>query len=101
MENLCERLPDFTWLVSCEEKEQALIIEGKTFSFPEVANFMTRLSESNYIKSVDLIGIEQKDASKSFSFDVACKLNVDVPPEKANAAGEPQKAARQKQNEVR
>jgi Tfp pilus assembly protein PilN len=70
--------------VSCEEKDSAILIEGKTFSFPEVANFMTRLSESSYIKTVDLSGIEQKDASKTFSFVISCKLNAGVELDKAS-----------------
>jgi Tfp pilus assembly protein PilN len=85
MEILCQRLPDFTWLVSCEEKDESILIEGKTFSFPEVANFMTRLSESSYIKTVDLTGIEQKDASKSFSFIISCKINTELQNEKSGS----------------
>jgi Tfp pilus assembly protein PilN len=84
MEIFCQRLPDFTWLVSCEEKDSAILIEGKTFSFPEVANFMTRLSESSYIKTVDLSGIEQKDVSKTFSFTISCKLNAEADLDKAS-----------------
>jgi Tfp pilus assembly protein PilN len=86
MEVFCQRLPDFTWLVSCEEKDSAILIEGKTFSFPEVANFMTRLSESGYIKTVDLSGIEQKDVSKTFSFILFCKLNAGVELDKASVS---------------
>ena len=86
MEILCQRLPDFTWLLSCDEKDSALYIEGKTYSFPEVANLMTRLSESEYIKSVDLSGIEEKDASKTFSFAVTCRLNPYVALDKAAVA---------------
>ena len=101
MENLCQRLPDFTWLVSCEEKEDALLIEGKTFSFPEVANFMSRLSESSYVKSVDLTSIEQKDASKSFSFIVSCKLNADAQPDKKTPSEQGTKVVRPNSGEVR
>jgi hypothetical protein len=72
--------------VSCEEKDSAILIEGKTFSFPEVANFMTRLSESSYIKTVDLSGIEQKDVSKTFSFILFCKLNSGVELDKASVS---------------
>jgi len=78
MEIICQRLPDFTWLISCEEKDSTIVLEGRTFSFPEVANYMTRLSESNYIKAVDLSGIEQKDALKTFSFIISCKVNPEV-----------------------
>jgi Tfp pilus assembly protein PilN len=101
MENLCQRLPDFTWLVSCEEKDDALLIEGKTFSFPEVANFMSRLTESSYIKTVDLTSIEQKDASKSFSFIVSCKLNADAQPDKKPPSAGPAKDGRPTSGEVR
>lgn len=83
MEIFCQRLPDFTWLISCEEKDANILMEGRTFSFPEVANFMTRLSESKYIKAVDLSGIEQKDASKTFSFVISCKINTEVEMDKA------------------
>ncbi|MGB7567866.1 MAG: PilN domain-containing protein [Chitinivibrionales bacterium] len=78
MEIICQRLPDFTWLISCEEKDSTIVIEGRTFSFPEVANYMTRLSESKYIKAVDLSGIEQKDALKTFSFIISCKINPEA-----------------------
>ena len=75
MEVLCQRLPEYTWINSCEERDSSLFIEGSTFSFPEVANFMSRLSESAYIRSVDLSGIEEKEA-KIFSFSLACRLNA-------------------------
>ena len=85
MEIICQRLPDFTWLISCEEKDSTIVIEGRTFSFPEVANYMTRLSESNYIKTVDLSGIEQKDALKTFSFIISCKVNPEVEMDNASS----------------
>ena len=55
-----------------------MIIEGRTYSFPEVANYMTRLAQSDCIKSVDLSGIEQKDALKTFSFIISCKINPEA-----------------------
>jgi Tfp pilus assembly protein PilN len=75
MEVLCQRLPEYTWITSCEEKDESLIIEGSTFSFPEVANFMSRLTESAYVKSVDLAGIEERGSSKTYWFSISCKLN--------------------------
>jgi Tfp pilus assembly protein PilN len=75
MEVLCQRLTEYTWITSCEEKEESLIIEGATFSFPEVANFMSRLTESSYVKSVDLAGIEERGPAKTFWFSITCKLN--------------------------
>jgi Tfp pilus assembly protein PilN len=82
MEILCQRVPDFTWVVSIDEKDQnppVLAIEGRTLSFPEVANFMSRLSESEFIKSVDLSSIEEtKEAVKMFRFNISCTINPDV-----------------------
>jgi Tfp pilus assembly protein PilN len=82
MEILCQRVPDFTWIVSIDEKDQnppVLAIEGRTLSFPEVANFMSRLSESEFIRSVDLSSIEEtKEALKMFRFNISCTINPDV-----------------------
>ena len=92
MEILCQRLPDFTWIVSIDEKDQSppvLAIEGRTLSFPEVANFMSRLSESEFIRSVDLSSIEEtKESVKMFRFNILCTINPDVrlDTEKKNAA---------------
>ena len=82
LEILCQRIPDFTWIVSVDEKDQnppVLAIEGRTLSFPEVANFMSRLSESEFIRSVDLSSIEEtKEAVKMFRFNISCTINPDV-----------------------
>jgi Tfp pilus assembly protein PilN len=76
MEVLCQRLPEYTWINSCDEREGTLLIEGNTFSFPEVANFMSRLSESPYIQGVDLSGIEERGQAKTFWFSISCRLNT-------------------------
>ncbi len=82
MEIMCQRIPDFTWIVSIDEKAQTppvLDVEGRTLSFPEVANFMSQLSESNYIRSVDLSGIEEiNGAVKMFRFKISCTINPDA-----------------------
>ena len=82
LEIMCQRLPDFTWIVSINEKTQnppVLAVEGRTLSFPEVANFMSQLSGSNYIRSVDLSSIEEiKEAIKMFRFGVSCTINPDA-----------------------
>jgi Tfp pilus assembly protein PilN len=95
MEILCQRIPDFTWIVSVDEKDQnppVLAIEGRTLSFPEVANFMSRLSESDFIRSVDLSSIEEtKEVLRMFRFNISCTINPDVRLEtekKGNAAAD-------------
>jgi Tfp pilus assembly protein PilN len=99
MEVLCQKLPDFTWLIACEERDSTLFVDGITYSFPEVANFMSRLSESAAIKSVDLAGIEEKDASKTFSFSISCKLNAK--PEILYTVSDQPVAAGVKKSEIR
>ncbi len=94
MEILCQRIPDFTWIVSVDEKDQnppVLALEGRTLSFPEVANFMSRLSESEFIRGVDLASIEEtKDALKTFRFNISCVINPNarIETEKPNAAAD-------------
>ncbi|HUI91742.1 MAG TPA: PilN domain-containing protein [Chitinivibrionales bacterium] len=82
MEIFCQRLPDFTWIVSIVERTQTppvLAVEGRTLSFPEVANFMTQLLGSNYIRSVDLSSIEGINESvKMFRFGISCTINPDA-----------------------
>jgi Tfp pilus assembly protein PilN len=82
MEIMCQRIPDFTWVLSIDERPQTppvLVVEGRTLSFPEVANFMTQLSGSNYIKSVGLSGIEETGAEiKMFRFNISCTINPDA-----------------------
>jgi Tfp pilus assembly protein PilN len=82
MEILCQKIPDFTWVVEVDEKDQnppVLAVEGRTLSFPEVANFMSRLSESEFIRGVDLASIEEtKDAMKTFKFNISCTINPNV-----------------------
>ena len=82
MEIMCQRIPDFTWIISITEKTQnppVLALEGRTLSFPEVANFMTQLLGSNYIRSVDLATIEEiGGALKMFRFGISCTINPDA-----------------------
>lgn len=82
MEELSMRLPEYTWLVSIKEENGAIPVihlEGRTYSFPEVANYMSKLKESEYILSVELSRIEQIDPEKRlFSFSVSCTVNPDA-----------------------
>jgi len=82
LEEFSERLPDFTWLVSIKEEvnETPVIhLEGRTYSFPEVANYMSNLKECESILSVDLSQIEQiDDNTKLYRFAISCALNPDA-----------------------
>ncbi|HMA65077.1 MAG: PilN domain-containing protein [Fibrobacterota bacterium] len=82
MEELSGRLPQYTWLLSVKEENTippVLSIEGRTYSFPEVANYMSNLKESKYISSVGLTDIEQiSSKEKMYKFSITCSLNQDV-----------------------
>lgn len=78
-EELCKHLPDLTWLVQVIEKppDPVLEIRGSTFSFPEVATYMSRLAGSEYIDRVDLTSIIQQSGSPGnvYVFTITCRIN--------------------------
>jgi len=82
MEELSSRLPQYTWLLSVKEENTippVLSIEGRTYSFPEVANYMSNLKDSKYVSSVGLTDIEQVSSKdKVYKFSITCSLNQDV-----------------------
>ncbi|MBN1578900.1 MAG: PilN domain-containing protein [Chitinispirillaceae bacterium] len=79
MEELSNRLPEYTWLISIKEEMSTppvIHIEGRSFSFPEVANFMSNLKDCPYISSIDLSQIEQLSRhERIFRFLVSCAVN--------------------------
>ena len=82
MEELSGRLPEYTWLISIKEENSAppiLSIDGRTFSFPEIADYMSNLKESKYISAVGLTDIEQVSSKeKLYKFSITCTINPDV-----------------------
>lgn len=79
MELFCERLPGATWLTSIQEKENELVVQGKTYSFQEVANFYSNLSACGYITSIDLSEINQtQEPDNPYKFSLTCKINPDA-----------------------
>ena len=79
MEEFSNRLPDYTWLVTLKEEASSppvIHVEGRTYSFPEVANYMSNLKECDYIQSVDLSEIEQTSPKERiFKFSLSCAIN--------------------------
>jgi Tfp pilus assembly protein PilN len=78
-------LPPYSWLISVKEEKgppEALLVEARTYSFPEVADYMNRLEKTDYIKSVELTpaGIEQIQGHdrKVYKFNITCEINVEV-----------------------
>ncbi|KMQ51621.1 Type IV pilus biogenesis protein PilN [Chitinispirillum alkaliphilum] len=80
MEIFSQRLPGNTFLLSIrEEPGSRLRVEGRTFVFPEVADYMSRLKEEDYISAVELSDIEQiNPRTREYRFAFACHINADA-----------------------
>jgi len=86
LEILADNLPRFTWLTAVEERvtsptESSLRLQASTFVFPEVADYMSKLTESEYIRAVDLSGIEQsgdQSGNAVFQFSLTAAINPDA-----------------------
>jgi Tfp pilus assembly protein PilN len=76
-------LPTYAWLISLRDERgppEKVLVEARTYSFPEVAQYMSKLEEAEYIKSVTLTGIEQIQGHdrKVYKFNIICDINADV-----------------------
>lgn len=83
LETFTKELPSATWISSIIEKNtdtsDVLHVQGQTFSFNDIANFMSRLAGAEYLKSVDLQFIEQRDkGNKTFEYLLDCTINQDA-----------------------
>lgn len=82
MEEFSNRLPAYTWVVSLKEENSTppvIYVEGRTYSFPEVANYMSNLKACSYMKAVDLSQIEQINSKERlFRFSLSCSINADA-----------------------
>jgi len=75
MDELASRIsPDSEWLTSVTEKDNSLRVKGVAVNNPAIAQFMKRLEESPYIKTVDLISSKQAVISgvKLMGFVLLC-----------------------------
>lgn len=60
LDEICSRLPDYTWLTSLNISESSIEIKGATVSNLWVADFMNRLEDSPYISGVELVVLEKQ-----------------------------------------
>jgi Tfp pilus assembly protein PilN len=76
-------LPTYSWIVSLQEETEPvnrILVEARTYSFPEVAHYMSKLEEAEHIKNVSLTGIEQVQGHdrKVYKFNITCDINAEV-----------------------
>ncbi|MFP4163148.1 MAG: PilN domain-containing protein [Chitinispirillaceae bacterium] len=83
LEVMSNSLPSYSWLISVKEElgpPSVLKMEGRTYSFPEVAHYMTKLKNNDYISDVELSDIEQVSGQgrRVYRFTISCTVNPDV-----------------------
>ncbi|MFW6244801.1 MAG: PilN domain-containing protein [Fibrobacterota bacterium] len=83
LEVMSNSLPTYSWLISVKEElgpPSVLRLEGRTYSFPEVAHYMTKMKNDDYISGVELSNIEQINGQgrRVYRFTISCTVNPDV-----------------------
>lgn len=76
LDEISERVPDFTWLTMLNADSTKLDIKGIAASNLLVADFMNRLEESPYIYNVDLSVLEKKVIEKQEMMEFTLTANV-------------------------
>jgi type IV pilus assembly protein PilN len=79
LDEVSERIPDFTWLTVVNADSSQMDIKGVAASNLLVADFMNRLEESPYIHNVDLTVLEKKVIEKQemMEFTLTASVGVD------------------------
>ncbi|MCL2689321.1 MAG: PilN domain-containing protein [Chitinispirillia bacterium] len=88
MEVFSGSLPSYSWLVAIREeagaagKPPVVRIDARTYSFHEVASYMSKLEQSEFVTSVELAEIEQMSGAVQgrnvFRFSISCTINPDA-----------------------
>lgn len=76
LDEVSERIPDFTWITMLNADSINLDIKGIAASNLLVADFMNRLEESPYIFNVDLSVLEKKVIEKQEMMEFTLTANV-------------------------
>jgi type IV pilus assembly protein PilN len=76
LDEVSNRVPDFTWLTTLNADSVSLDIKGIAASNLLVADFMNRLEESPYISNVDLSVLEKKVIEKQEMMEFTLTANV-------------------------
>ncbi|UCG29473.1 MAG: PilN domain-containing protein [candidate division WOR-3 bacterium] len=78
LDEVSDRVPDFTWLTTLNADSTNLDIKGIAASNLLVADFMNRLEESPYIYNVDLSVLEKKVIEKQEMMEFTLTANVGI-----------------------
>ncbi len=78
LDEVSDRIPDFTWLTMVNADSTSMDIKGVAASNLLVADFMNRLEESPYIHNVDLTVLEKKVIEKQEMMEFTLTANVGI-----------------------
>jgi len=91
MEVFSGSLPPYSWLMSIKEEvgeeegektSSVVRVDARTYSFHEVASYMSKLEQSEFIASVELAEIEQMagvaQGRDVYRFSISCTVNPDA-----------------------
>src|SRR6185503_13877474 len=92
LEGINKSLPLNMWIESIKENEandNEMELHGRTYVFPEIAEYMIEMEKNEYFSKVFLNSIElQKDQNKSsFQFTIRINLNPNVGIENLGTGG--------------
>ncbi len=85
LDEVANRIPEFTWLTSLEIGQSNLKLIGVSASNLLVADMMNRLEESPYISNVDLTVLEKKVVEKQEMMNFSLTANVGYEASKGGA----------------
>jgi Tfp pilus assembly protein PilN len=78
LDEVSDRVPDFTWLTLVNADSSKMDIKGVAASNLLVADFMNRLEESPFIHNVDLTVLEKKVIEKQEMMEFTLTANVGI-----------------------
>jgi len=83
LDEISKALPDFVWLASMEQKDDRVRFAGQSNSLASIAEFMSRLQETKWFSTVDLVNSVEDKNLVTFTLQATFK-NLEA--EKARAA---------------
>jgi type IV pilus assembly protein PilN len=79
-ENVSSVLPPNMWINSLTQTGQNMDLQGVTYDFSEIAEYMIKLEKQISFNKVSLVSITtiSTDGEQSYSFSLMCALNQDL-----------------------
>ncbi len=72
LDELSRALPDLVWLTNLKLAGATVTLRGMALDENAIANYMTNLEASPYVKKAALKGFQRKGQTDAFSFELSC-----------------------------